>query len=378
MEELPIRKFLMPEVLFGPGCRALAGQYAVNLAMRRVLVVSDPGVISQPWAGEILQSLEAEGITCHLFTQLTENPKDYEVTAGLAVYRANGCNGIVAIGGGSPMDCAKGIGIVATNPNGILAYKGVDLIRTPLPPMVFIPSTAGTSSDVSQFTIINDTANRVKIAIISKSIIPDIALIDPDTTATMSLPLTAATGMDALVHAFEAYVSRGSSLLTDMHALEAVRIITKWLPVRVSDQENREAQVRMMLASMQAGLAFSNAILGAVHAMAHSLGGWMGAPHGECNAILLEQVVAFNYDAAPDRYDDLAEAMGAPRGKEALLDALKTIKKKVGITKGLRDLGVKPEDLPMLARKAHEDPCLLTNPKDCSERDLEIIYGECM
>lgn len=192
------------------------------------------------------------------------------------------------------IDCAKGIGVASTNRKHMLEFKGVDHVPIPGPPFIAIPSTAGTSADVSQFAIINDTDRRCKFAIISKSVVPDVALIDPTTTTTMDPYLTACTGMDALVHAIEAFVSTAHSPLFDIHALEAIRLVCKHLPFAIRNPQDAEARGGMMLASLEAGLAFSNASLGAVHAMAHSLGGYLDLPHGECNVLLLDHVVAFN------------------------------------------------------------------------------------
>ncbi len=193
------------------------------------------------------------------------------------------------------MDCAKGIGIVSTNRKNILDIEGIDNVPIPGPPLICIPTTSGTSADVSQFAIINDTVEKRKIAIISKTVVPDVALIDPLTTLTMPAYLTACTGIDALVHAVEAYVSTANSPLLDLHALEAVRLVCTNLPQVLAAPTDLELRGKMTLASLQAGLAFSNASLGAVHAMAHSLGGLLDLPHGECNALLLDHVVNFNY-----------------------------------------------------------------------------------
>ncbi len=208
------------------------------------------------------------------------------------------------------MDCAKGIGIVTTNNSHILNFEGVDMVDVPGPPLICIPSTAGSSADVSQFAIITDTERDVKISIVSKAMVPDAALIDPELTSTMDAQLTAATGMDALTHAIEAYVSNANSALTDLLALDAIEQVSDNLAAVIKDPENLELRGKVMLGSMEAGLAFSNAILGAVHAMAHSLGGYLDLPHGECNAILLPYVIRVNFPYAVERYSRIAEKMG--------------------------------------------------------------------
>jgi alcohol dehydrogenase class IV len=330
-----------------------------------------------------MASLEEAGIDGVLFTAVTPNPKAEDVMAGALAYAENGCDGIVAVGGGSPMDCAKGIGIVVSNGGHILDYEGVDKIIVPMPPLICIPTTAGTSADVSQFAIINDTSRKTKIAIISKTIIPDVALIDPRTLTTKPPYLVACTGMDAIAHAVEAYVSSAHSAMTDIHALEAVRLLHGNLLASFERPDDMELKAKVMLGSMQAGLAFSNASLGAVHAMAHSLGGYKDLPHGECNALLLPHVVDFNFLAAAERYKTIAETMGLDtRGMSVtqvrvwLLDALITLRSALGIRDRLAQKGISAVDIPVLSEKAVLDPCLITNPKAATTRDIQIIYEE--
>ncbi|MEZ7891261.1 MAG: iron-containing alcohol dehydrogenase [Candidatus Wallbacteria bacterium] len=379
MEHISLRKFVAPEIVFGVGARKLAGRYAKHLAATNVLLVTDPGVINAGWTEDIKAALDAERIKYRIFSDVSPNPRSEEVMRGAEVYNAEKCDAIISVGGGSPMDCAKGIGIVATNKLHVLQFEGVDKIRIPGPPFIFIPTTAGTSADVSQFSIILNEKELVKIAIISKSIVPDISLIDPETTITMDHYLTACTGMDALTHAVEAFVSKASSPLTDVHAVEAIKILSENLETAVKNPNDITLREKIMFASMEAGLAFSNAILGAVHSMAHSLGGFLDLPHGECNAILLSHVINFNYTAASDRYNKIGELLGIKSKKITQKDIVNKIlemKTNVGILKSLSKCGVKESDLPTLAAKAHNDPCLLTNPRQASKKDLEVIYEE--
>ncbi len=303
--ELELRKFVAPEFVFGANARHLASRYAKNFGARRVLVVTDQGVLNVGWTAEVVQDLEAEGFRCEVFKDVTSNPRAEEVMAATQAYREGGCDAIVAVGGGSPMDCAKGVGIVSSTGGNILRFEGVDNVERPLPPLICIPTTAGSSADVSQFAIITDIDRNVKIAIVSKTIVPDVALIDPVTTTTMDANLTAHTGLDALVHAVEAFASNAHSPITDSHALEAIRLISDTLPEAAHNLTDLQFRGKMMLGSLFAGLAFSNASLGAVHAMAHSLGGLLDLPHGECNAILLEHVVKRNFAFAPAGTDAL-------------------------------------------------------------------------
>jgi len=380
-----LRKFLAPEFIFGADARKLVGRYARKLGAKSVLLASDPGVASAGWTGEVTELLEAEGLTVTPFLDIAPNPRDYQVMAGAERYRESGSDFIVAVGGGSVMDCAKGIGVVATNGGSILQYEGVDRVPVPMPPLVCIPTTGGTSADVSQFAIITDSAERVKIAIISKTMVPDVALIDPGTLLTMDPYLTACTGMDALVHAIEAYVSNAHSPITDMHALEAIRLVAAHLRDSVAEPANYELRAQIMLASLQAGLAFSNASLGSVHAMAHSLGGYKDLPHGECNALLLPHVMDYNFPMATERFQRIGEALGGDfRGlpdraaRTRLIRLVLDLRSSCGIDGGLSDRGVTLDDLNRLSAKAIEDPCNATNPRPPSRQDLKAVYAEAM
>ncbi|MDI3326328.1 iron-containing alcohol dehydrogenase [Pontibacterium granulatum] len=380
-----LRKFVSPEIIFGEGARKTVANYARTFGARRVLVVSDPGVARAGWVRDVEQSLEEQGIDYVTFTDVSPNPRAEEVMKGAHFYREHDCNVIVAVGGGSPMDTAKGIGIISANGGDILSYEGVDTIHAPIPPLIFIPTTAGTSADVSQFAIISDQQEKVKISIVSKAVVPDVALIDPETTMTMDPFLTACTGVDAMVHAIEAFVSTGAGPLTDMHALDAIRLISTNLRPLVADPSNLALREQVMLGSMKAGLAFSNAILGAVHAMSHSLGGWLDLPHGLCNAMLLEHVIAYNYSNAADRFKVVAETMGLDtRGlnqteiKARLMAAVIELKRDVGLSQKLAENGVSISDIPVLSEKAIKDPCILTNPRKSSQRDVEVVYEEAL
>ena len=383
--QLDLRKFVAPEYIFGLDARLMAANFCKNLGGRMVFLATDAGVLNTPWFREIECSLQDQRVDHVVFSSISPNPRDYEVMEGAKVYHDNRCNLILAIGGGSVMDCAKGIGIVSTNHQHIRNYEGVDKIDRPMPPLVCIPTTAGTSADVSQFAIINNYEARYKMAIISKAVVPDVALIDPFVLTTMDGYLTACTGMDALSHAFEAFVSNASSEFTDLFALEAIRLISRNLLQSVLTPEDIQVRGKVMLASLYAGLAFSNASLGCVHALAHSLGGYLDLPHGECNAILLPHVVNYNFSAASHRYVVVAEAMGLSvsglsdnQVKVALMDRIIGFKNEVGIVSTLGLRGITSDVIPILSEKAIKDPCNATNPRPPVKRDLEIIYGEAM
>ncbi len=378
-----LRKFVAPEITFGPGARHLAGRYAKNLGVSRALVVTDDGVIAAGWTKDVTESLEENGIEHQIFSGVSPNPRSPEVAEGARVYVEGRCNGIIAVGGGSPIDCAKGIGIVSSAGGEILDFEGVDQVSVPIPPLICVPTTGGTSADVSQFAIITNTLAKVKFAIISKALVPDVSLIDPETLMSMPSRLAASTAIDALVHAIEAYVSSAHSPVTDVHALEAMRLVSQNIQAMMTTPEDLELRTKIMLGSLEAGLAFSNASLGATHAMAHSLGGLLDLPHGECNAMLLNHVIAFNHPTAEVRYQAVAEAMGLdtagmPTGqqKEAIFREVQRLRTDVGICETLGDVGVSRTDVRDLAKNAIKDPCIITNPRRPNERDIEVIYEE--
>jgi alcohol dehydrogenase len=380
-----LRKFVAPEFVFGAGCRHLAGQYARNLGGRRVLLVSDAGVIAAGWTRQVAATLEESGLPYVLHDDVSPNPRAEQIMAGAQLYAEQRCNLLVVVGGGSAIDCAKGIGIVSSNGGHILHYQGVDQVTQPMPPLICIPTTAGTAADISQFAIITDRQRRTKVAIISKAVVPDLALIDPETTTSMDPFLTACTGMDALTHAVEAFVSRASSPITDLHALQAIRKIADHLLPAIQQPDDLQQRSAIMLASLHAGLAFSNAILGAAHAMAHSLGGMHDLPHGLCNAMLLDRVVGFNFHSAQERFARIAQELGIDlRGrtlnqrKSALVQRLRDLRQSAGLGPSLRSLGVGSDDIGRLGKMAMQDPCMITNPLQPSRRDIEVLYEEAL
>lgn len=384
-DEFSLRKFVAPEFIFGNEARKLVARYAKNFGARKVLLVTDPGVLAAGWTDDVITTLKEAGFEYAVYSSVTSNPKVNEVEAGAQFYKREGCNAIVAVGGGSPIDCAKGIGIVSANKRDVREFEGVDKVDLSMPPLICVPTTAGSSADVSQFAIITDTDRMVKYAIISKMIVPDVALIDPVTTTSMPSELTADTALDALCHAIEAFVSTAHSPITDLFALQAIRLVTSNLLPTLEAPDNRNFRGRMMLASLEAGLAFSNTSLGLIHAMAHSLGGLLDAPHGECNALLLPYIIDFNFDAVPDRYMLVGEAMGlSTMGmtpvdmKSALHSKFTFFRESAGITHTLSHLGITKSDISELAIKALNDPCIFTNPRQPTIKDIEAIYEKAL
>ena len=293
---------------------------------------------------------------------------------GAELYRELSLDVIVAVGGGSVLDAAKGIAILASNGGDIADYEGVDEIPNPMPPLLCIPTTSGTSADVSQFCIITDTTRNKKMAIVSKTTVPDLSLIDPQTLLTMDYELTRDTGLDALTHAVEAYVSLSNSFMTDMHALHAIELIQDSLPKCLDDLSNIEHRIPLMQASLEAGLAFSNASLGLVHSMAHSLGGLKDMAHGICNGSLLKNVCLYNFDTCPERFERISGRFGPGEGKKALEAKLGGFVEKVGLVPEELNYSFTREELESLAAFALTDACTATNPRSPTRDEIVELY----
>ena len=374
-------KFHVPEIVFGPGALAELGHCAARLGARRPFLVTDPGLIEAGWADEAVAYLRQVGLCPAVWHDVTPNPKDHEIEAAFQMYAESGSDVIIGLGGGSCIDAAKGVAILSGNGGRILGYEGVDKVVRPIPPTVMVPSTSGTGSDVSQFAVVTDTAARIKITIISRTLVPEISVIDPRLLTTMPDWLNATTGLDALTHAIEAYVSRAHNLLTDSHALHAVALIIRHL-LRAQLRPNETIpRLAMALGSLEAGMAFTNAILGATHAMSHQVGGLLDAPHGVVNAVLLPHVIRFNAQVLPERLVPLAAAggirtEGVPAREVALLlaERVRELADEVGVPKGLAALGVTETMLPQMARTTLKDACLATNPREADARDIEALF----
>lgn len=381
-QNLELRKFVCPEIITGIDARFLTVRYLSNFGAKRPLIVTDSCVQHLPWFEETVKTMQDACETIEIFSNISSNPRDYEVHEGERIFREKKCDVLIAVGGGSPIDCAKGISILAANGGNILDYEGVDMIHNDGPPLICIPSTAGAAADVSQFAIICDSYKKLKITIISKKVVPDLALLDPIPLLTMDPYLTACTGMDALTHAIEAYVSNAYSDLTDVHAVEAIRLICENIEASVQKKRTVETMYGMMMGSLNAGLAFSNASLGAVHAMAHSLGGLTDAPHGECNSILLEPVIDFNFSSCEIKYTRIASLMGISVEnmtnedvKNALLRKIAELRESLHIPSIKTIDNLSGELIQELAVRAIHDPCLITNPKPLDEEVIREIYG---
>ncbi len=378
---MDLRKYLLPEIVIGDNSSYLTGKYAKNYNAQKVLLVTDNGIINAGWVSDVERSLENHGIDYLIYSNVTPNPKDYEVEEGANLYTNEKCDLIIAVGGGSVIDCAKGIGIVSTNKKSISYFEGVDKVQMPMPPLICVPTTAGSSADISQFAIILNTQTLKKMALVSKALVPDVALIDAITTTTMPKELTAATGMDAMVHAIEAYTSNASSSLTNINALKAIELISKNLALAIKEPNNVNYRHEVMLGSLLAGMAFSNASLGLVHAMSHSLGGLTDIPHGDCNATLLTSCLEYNFDACPQKFNDIYIALGGKKStqntdelKSNLLQLIDHIRIECGIAVDFKKYHLENTDTKQLAINAFYDPCLATNPKPIGIKEIEVIY----
>ncbi|MCV7208288.1 iron-containing alcohol dehydrogenase [Mycolicibacterium canariasense] len=380
---LPSRllKFHAPEIVFGLDSMAEAAHAALRLGGLRPLLVTDPGLIEAGWVDELVRHLRDQGVAVKVWSALTPNPKDHEITAGHEFYRTHGCDVLIALGGGSVIDAAKGIAILSANGGDILDYAGVDKATMPIPPLVVLPSTSGTGADVSQFCIVTDTTRNTKITILGRALVPDITVIDPRLLTTMPEWLNAATGLDALTHGIEAFVSLGHNQLTDHHALRSVVMVTENLVTTIERPQDMSARVLMAQAALEAGLAFTNAILGAAHAMSHQVGGLLDLPHGVINGVLLPHVVRFNAEADPAPFATIAACLGiadqrAPQLESALAlaDRLQELARQVGVPRGLAELGVREEDVPVLAHNAMADACITTNPRAADEAQLRALF----
>jgi alcohol dehydrogenase class IV len=380
-----VAKFLVPDVIFGVGVLAEVGDAVRRQGGVNVFVVSDPGVAEAGWTAEALGYLKRAGVTARLWDGLTPNPKDHEVAAGCAAYLESGCDVLVAVGGGSCIDAAKAIAVLASRAGAgqggaITDYAGVGRVDGPLPPAVMVPTTAGSGSDVSQFCVVTSTARRLKITIGARALMPDISVTDPRTLSTVPHDITAYTALDALSHAIESYLSKAASFLTDAHAIAAIRGVCEHLLPALDSPGDGCPREGLARASLQAGLAFTNALLGATHAISHALGGRTDLPHGLLNAILLPHVMEFNASAGADRLAHVARAMGLRTGlmtqaeaAEAAIELVRDLSAKAGLPATLREIGVSLGDLDAAAVNALDDAYIVTNPRDVSEADARAI-----
>ena len=374
--------FMSPISIIGNGCLDRIINYIKPMRLEKALIVTDHFLYQSGAVNPLIGLLQNAGLFCALYDEVKPNPTVENVEFGLKLFQDNGCDFLISFGGGSPHDCAKAIALLATNGGKIQDYEGTNKLRNPAATLVAVNTTAGTGSELTRFCVITDEERRVKMAISDWHITPTIAVNDVALMMDMPPGLTAATGMDALTHAVEAFVSTGANPVTDCKALKAVELVAGNLRTAVADGHDLEARKMMVYAAYLAGIAFNNSSLGYVHAAAHQLGGYYNLPHGLCNALMLPAVVAYNAVAAPEKYRCLARTFGIETvGIEdqalaaQLVEAIRKLSRDIGIPAGLRQVkGFDVGDIPQLAANALKDVCALTNPRQGSQTDMEELF----
>ncbi|PWD83556.1 L-threonine dehydrogenase [Ignatzschineria cameli] len=378
--------FFMPPVnIIGENALADAVATLQGYGFKKGLIVTDKFLATSGMADEVIKLLNNVDIEAVVFDGTNPNPTTKNVADGLAILKENECDFVISLGGGSPHDCAKGIALCATNGDDISAFEGLDKTKNPQLPMVAINTTAGTASEMTRFCIITDEERHVKMAIVDKNSTPILSVNDPHMMKGMPKGLTAATGMDAMTHAVEAYISTAANPITDACALQAITLIVENLQAAVANGDDIKARDNMAYAQFLAGMAFNNASLGYVHAMAHQLGGMYDLPHGVCNAVLLPHVLDFNKSAAAARLKDVAKAMhidvanmSDQEAADAAIAKIREISASIDIPANLTLLNAKEEDIPLLAKNALLDVCSVTNPVQGTQNDVENIFKAAM
>ena len=383
-----ITSFFIPTVtLVGPNCSKEIPSRLKSLGAKHPLIVTDKGIVACGILKQITDILDDGGVSYVVFDGAVPNPTDQNVHDAAAVYKENGCDSLITLGGGSSHDCGKGVGFLVSNGGKIQDYEGVDKSSKPFPPYVAVNTTAGTASEMTRFCIITDVARKVKMAIVDWRCTPSVAIDDPVLMMGMPPSLTAATGMDALTHAVEAYVSTAATPMTDACAEKAIEYINRYLRRAVANGQDKEAREGMCYAEYLAGMAFNNASLGHVHAMAHQLGGFYNLPHGECNAILLPIVEEYNLLAHLDKFINIARMMdenidGLSKrdAAELAISAIRRLSQDVGIPASITELAkrygkeVSRSDIPTMVANAQKDACGLTNPRKMTDAAVQQLY----
>ena len=376
-----VQRFILNETsYFGPGARKVLPEVIDRLGKKKALVVTDKGLIKFGVAKMVTDVLDEAGVAYEIFSEVKPNPTVTNVKDGVAAFKAAQADLLIAIGGGSAMDTAKGIGIVVANPDfaDIVSLEGCAPTKNKSIPMVALPTTAGTAAETTINYVIIDEEKKKKMVCVDPNDIPAVAIIDAELMYSLPKSLTAATGMDALTHAIEAVLSRGATPLTDRDALWAVEQIVRYLPGAVADGGDEKARAMMAYAEYSAGTAFSNAGLGMVHAMAHALGGRYNLPHGVCNAVLLPYVLSFHTrcPVCCGRLERVAGAMGlTERTPQGVISAVRALNEQTGIPSGLSRLkGVDPAHFEELAEQALRDTCMASDRLEPTPEEVAAVY----
>ncbi len=382
-----LRSFEVPTVAkHAPGAIACLADEIKALGAKRPMLVTDEGLVDAGLVDEAAKSLKAGNVDYVLFDGVAPNPPIKLVDEAAEMYKTEGCDGLIGFGGGSSMDTAKSIGVVAKDGGSILDYEWADPqpIKTRIPPLITVPTTAGTGSEVTLWAVITDPKRKIKFNVGGTGLIaPHVALIDPRLTLGLPPHLTAGTGMDALTHAIECYTCAYAQPWPDAVALWAIETIGQWLRIAYAQGQNEEARYQMSMAAMLAGMSYGTESAGAVHAMSQTAGGVYDLPHGELTAALLAPVMAYNYMGEPHKYARIAQALGEDTWgltvwEAALLavDAVAELTEDLGIPT-LPQMDIPEEDIPMLAQLAYDDPQTIGNPRDINVEGYEEIYSSC-
>ena len=378
------QRFILNEVsYFGAGCRKELPAAMQRLGLKKALVCSDKGLIKVGTTAMVTDVLTEAGIPFEIYSEIKPNPTVTNVKQGVEAFKASGADCLVAIGGGSSMDTAKAIGIVVNNPEfaDVVSLEGCAPTKNKTVPIIALPTTAGTGAEVTINYVIIDEAKQKKMVCVDPNDIPAVAIVDPELMYSLPKGLTAATGMDALTHAIEGYITKGAWVMSDMYELQAIKMIAENLPLAVEEPHNPVGREGMALAQYIAAQAFSNVGLGLVHGMAHPMGSLFDVPHGVANALLLPTIMEFNKPCCIKKFGVIAQTMGVDttgmtddEAAQAAVDAVKALSIRVGIPQHMSELGIKASDIDALADQALADVCTPGNPRDVTLDDIKALY----
>lgn len=378
------QRFILNEVsYFGAGARKELPEVLNRMGLKKALVCSDKGLIKVGTTAKVTEVLDGINFPYEIYSEIKPNPTVTNVKQGVEAFKNSGADCIIAIGGGSSMDTAKGIGIVSNNPEfaDVVSLEGVAPTKHKSVPIIALPTTAGTGAEVTINYVIIDEERQAKMVCVDPNDIPAVAIVDPELMYSLPKGLTAATGMDALTHAIEGYITKGAWVMSDMYELQAIKMIAENLPIAVEEPTNPVGREGMALAQYIAAQAFSNVGLGLVHGMAHPMGSLHDIPHGVANALLLPTIMEFNMPKCIEKFGVIAKTMGvntvgmtAEQAAQAAVDAVKALSIRVGIPQTLTELGIKESDIPALAAQAIADVCTPGNPRDVTEAEIVELY----
>ena len=383
-KEKKMEKFILNETTyFGAGSRSVLPEEIKKRGYKKAFIVTDQALVDAGVTKKVTDILDGAKIKYKIYSKVKPNPTIKNVLDGYKACTTSKADFILAVGGGSPIDTAKGVAILMTNPerNDVVSLCGLSNTKNRSMPMIVLPTTAGTASEVTIYYVITDEKRQVKMVCVDPNCIPELAVVDGELMSTMPKSLSAATGMDALTHAVESYITKAHNTMSDAYAMQAIKMIMQYLPDAVN-KKDKYAIEQMAIAQYMAGMAFSNVGLGIVHSMAHQLGAVYDVPHGVANAILLPTVMEFNGEVCADRFREILVALNVKKAEKmndkkvvaTLVEMLRKMSKEVGITISVKDTGAKQEDFEMLAQKAMEDACRPGNPRETTVQDFVDLY----